>query len=275
MVRGLFVVCVLALGCGGPPSSSTVAEPAATPPPRPVADPTPGVAPTPSEPPRAKPTIAILGLEVYDNGAGVDQETIRAAHELSAALRDRARAGTGPYLPAPGGDQELNEIKLRRDCQSEAPACMAAIGTDLGADLLMYGKIEKTTQPGASVYKVAVKLLRVARRQLAGSTVDVMPIADITGVGAARRAKVIYNKVVGAPVLGRLALRANVDRGVVFVDDEPKGTLGDGSVMIEGIAEGRHTLAIEARGYQRYETTVEVKPGEDPTTHHATLLPTR
>src|SRR5256885_17121138 len=46
-----------------------------------------------------KPPIAILGLEVYDNGSGIDPETTRAAKELTAALRDRAKAGTGPYTP--------------------------------------------------------------------------------------------------------------------------------------------------------------------------------
>ena len=48
-----------------------------------------------------KPPIAILGLEVFDNGGGIDPETTKAAKELTAALRERAKAGTGPYVPAP------------------------------------------------------------------------------------------------------------------------------------------------------------------------------
>src|SRR5262245_64323842 len=85
-----------------------------------------------------KPPIAILGLEVYDNGSGIDPETTKAAKELTAALRDRAKAGTGPYAPAPGGEKELIDEKLLNNCDSEAASCMAAIGAELGAEILMY-----------------------------------------------------------------------------------------------------------------------------------------
>src|SRR3954471_8899945 len=94
------------------------------------------------------PPIAILGLEVYDNGSGIDPDTTKAAKELTAALRDRAKAGTGPYVPVPGGDKELIDEKLLNNCDSEAAVCMAAIGTELGAEVLMYGKIEKSAQGG-------------------------------------------------------------------------------------------------------------------------------
>jgi hypothetical protein len=35
----------------------------------------------------AKPPIAILGLEVLDNGSGIDPDTTKAAKELTVALR--------------------------------------------------------------------------------------------------------------------------------------------------------------------------------------------
>src|ERR1044072_5940338 len=43
-----------------------------------------------------KPPIAILGLEVYDNGSGIDPEPTKASHEVTAALRERARVPSGP-----------------------------------------------------------------------------------------------------------------------------------------------------------------------------------
>src|SRR4051812_26628198 len=128
-----------------------------------------------------KPPIAILGLEVYDNGSGIDPDTTKAAKELTAALRDRAKAGTGPYVPVPGGDKELIDEKLLNNCDSEAAVCMAAIGTELGAEVLMYGKIEKSAQGGQTIYKISIKLLNVARKQLANSTVETLPLADATG----------------------------------------------------------------------------------------------
>src|ERR1043165_8632658 len=130
-----------------------------------------------------KPPIAILGLEVYDNGGGIDPETTRAAKELTAALRDRAKAGTGPFTPVQG-EKELIDEKLLNNCDSEAPTCMATIGSGLGAEVLMYGKIEKATQSGQGVYKVSIKLLNVGRKQLANSTVETLPLSDSIGVRA-------------------------------------------------------------------------------------------
>lgn len=205
-----------------------------------------------------KPPIAILGLEVYDNGSGIDPETTRAAKELTAALRDRAKAGTGPFTPVPGGDKELIDEKLLANCDSEAPTCMAAIGTELGAEMLMYGKIEKAGQ----TYKVSIKLLNVNRKQLTSSTVESLPLAESTGVRASTHAKAWYAKLAGSTAGGSVILKANIDRGTVMLDDDLKGNLTSGTLTIPGVPEGRHTLAIEAGGYQRYETSITVRNGE-------------
>jgi hypothetical protein len=218
-----------------------------------------------------KPTIAILGLEVYDNGSGIDPETTKAAKELTAVLRDRAKAGTGPYAPAPAGEKELIDEKLLNNCDTEAPVCMAAIGTELAADLLMYGKIEKSSQNSQTIYKVSIKLLYVSRKQLASSTVETLPLAESTGVRAATHAKNWYAKLVGVTTGGTLVIKANIDRGTVLIDDEAKGTLASGTLTLSGVPEGRHTLAIEAKDYQRYETSITVRTGET-LPHNATLV---
>jgi PEGA domain-containing protein len=220
-----------------------------------------------------KPPIAILGLEVYDNGGGIDPETTRAAKELTAALRDRAKAGTGPFTPVQG-EKELIDEKLLNNCDSEAATCMAAIGNGLGAELLMYGKIEKATQGGQPVYRVSIKLLSVPRKQLTASTVETLPVADATGVRAQTYAKTWYAKLAGAGSGGTLVVRANIDRGTVLVDDDLKGTLASGTITLTSVAEGRHTLAIEAstRDYQRYEAQVTIRAGET-TTQSVTMVP--
>jgi PEGA domain len=209
-----------------------------------------------------KPPIAILGLEVYDNGGGIDPETTRAARELTSALRDRAKAGTGPYTPVQGGEKELIDEKLLNNCDSEAPTCMAAIGTELGAEVLMYGRIEKSSQNGLGIYRVSIKLLNVNRKQLASSTVEVLPLTDSSGVRASTHAKAWYAKLAGVVTGGTLAIRANIDRGTVLIDEDTKGNLASGTLTLTGISEGRHTLAIEAPGYQRYEAAVTVRTGE-------------
>jgi hypothetical protein len=218
-----------------------------------------------------KPPIAILGLEVYDNGSGIDPETTKAAKELTLALRDRAKAGTGPYTPVPGGDKELIDEKLLNNCDSEAPTCMAAIGAELGAEVLMYGKIEKSGSPGQVIYKVSIKLLNVNRKQLSSSTVETLPLAESTGVRAQTHAKAWYAKLAGAGSGGTVQVKANIDRGTVMLDDDLKGNLASGTLSIPGVAEGRHTLAIEAKDYQRYETSITVRNGET-LSHTATLV---
>jgi hypothetical protein len=206
-----------------------------------------------------KPPIAILGLEVYDNGGGIDPETTRTAKELTAALRDRAKAGTGPFTPVQG-EKELIDEKLLNNCDSEAPTCMATIGTGLGAEVLMYGKIEKATQSGQGVYKVSIKLLSVPRKQLTASTVETLPMADANGVKVQTYARTWYSKLAGAGSGGTLVVRANIDRGTVLIDEDMKGTLASG------------TLAVEAtREYQRYETQVTVRSGET-TTQNVTMV---
>jgi len=220
-----------------------------------------------------KPPIAILGLEVYDNGGGIDPETTKAAKDLTAALRDRAKAGTGPFTPVQG-EKELIDEKLLNNCDSEAPTCMAAIGSGLGAEVLLYGKIEKSTQGGQGVYRVSIKLLSVPRKQLTASTVETLPVGDATGVRAQTYARTWYGKLSGAGSGGTLVIRANIDRGTVLVDDDMRGTLASGTLTLTGVSEGKHTLAIEAatREYQRYEVQVTVRPGET-TSQSVTMVP--
>src|SRR5262245_47950794 len=91
----------------------------------------------------AKPSIAVLGLEVIDQSGTPTAGDTQAAKELSESLRARAKAGTGPYQLAPASDKELIDQKLLNNCDSEAANCMAAIGKSLSAEILMYGHFEK------------------------------------------------------------------------------------------------------------------------------------
>jgi hypothetical protein len=220
-----------------------------------------------------KPPIAILGLEVYDNGSGIDPETTKAARDVTAALRDRARVPSGPYALVLGGEKELIDEKLLNNCDSEAPACMATIGSELGAELLMYGKIEKTpVQNGQTIYKISIKLLNVGRKQLASSTVETLPIAEASGARVSTHARAWYAKLATVSVGGgSVTVRANIDRGTVLVDDDVKGNLASGMFTFGGLSEGRHTLAIEAKDYQRYEIAITIRNGET-LQHSATLL---
>ncbi|HET9620177.1 MAG TPA: PEGA domain-containing protein [Kofleriaceae bacterium] len=217
--------------------------------------------------------IAVLGLEVRDNGTGIDPETTKVAKDLTFALRQRAATNAYNVSPAANGDKELIDEKLLANCDSEAAVCMAKIGGDLGADLLLFGKIEKGTgQNGLPVYKVDLKLLYVAGKQVI-STSETLAQAEAANVSAsASHAKAWYNKLVGATSAGKMVVTANIDRGTVYIDGEVKGTLSSGKLEIASVPEGAHKLVIEpsTKGFQRYTADVTVRTGE--TLPHAATL---
>lgn len=207
-----------------------------------------------------KPTIAILGLEVI--GSDGDAKTTQFAKDLTEALRSRPKAGTGPYTLAPGSDKDLLELKLLSKCESEAPACMAAIGKDLAADRLLYGRVEKRS----TGYQLSLRLLDVGTKAVERSTSDIVAYADSTGASLFAFAKKSYAKLAGVTDQGSLVVKANVDRGTVYLDGQPRGSLSAGAAQIAGLSEGKYKLRIEAQGHAAYETTIMIHAGETTTT---------
>jgi hypothetical protein len=206
-------------------------------------------------PAAAKPRLAILGLEVVGD---IDTEQARMAQQLTTALRERASAGTGPYQLARGGPRELVDEKLMNNCANEAMACMAPIGAALGADVLMYGHLERVD----SGYHLTLKLLRVDTRTPLAAIAEVVPLAelktDLRGVGKRAYARVT------ATGEGTVTVRiANVDRATVYLDDQPVGTTASGLLTI-AVPEGRHKLTVvpSDKRLRRHEQTVMVNAGD-------------
>src|SRR5450432_2641716 len=104
----------------------------------------------------AKPSIAVLGLEVIDKSGSPSNDDVTFAKNLTEGLRARAKIG-GPYSIAPTGDKELIDLKLLKGCDEEKPACMAGIGGDLNADFLIYGSVTKRGKN----YDISVNFLDV------------------------------------------------------------------------------------------------------------------
>jgi hypothetical protein len=223
----------------------------------------------------AKPLVAVLGLEVVDRtngGSGTDQAATKFASELSVALRDRAVAG-GPYNLQVNADKELVDEKLIKSCDSEQPTCMAPIGLDLGAAYLIYGSIEK--KPGG--YIVKVLLLNVAHHAVEKTWLpSQLPFTDAKdnqSQGFKDFARKGYNFLTGtnATPLRISVTNTNVDRGSVLIDGDERGALIQGTASIAGVAEGKHRIAIEVGGFQRYEANVTVTADEPLTP--ITLIP--
>jgi hypothetical protein len=201
----------------------------------------------------AKPTIAVLGLEVVDKAGTPTPVDTQVAQELTTGLRLRAKAGTGPYQIAPNSDKELVDEKLLKNCDDEKPTCMAAIGNELNADFLMYGRIEK--QGGA--YQVTINLLDVKRKQREKSIPQPIPIAESSGAALQVWAKKIYAALTGQTDTCTLVIKTTggVDKGTILVNNEPKGNISVGNGEVKGLAEGKYTVAVEAKDFHRYENS--------------------
>ena len=204
-----------------------------------------------------RPKIAVLGLEVVDDGS-LDAKTTKAAQLLTSELREQAnRPGSSQSL-APNSDKDLLEMKLLSDCSDEGRGCMADIGRDLGADLLLYGKIEKRKKG----YQVSLKLLNTKSESMEKSTSELISTSDLKPDKVGKWAKTLYLRLAGGASGTTLKISTNADSGTVYVDGNVKTTLSDGSAKVLGLSEGTHDVTIEANGYETYEATVAMVEGE-------------
>lgn len=209
-----------------------------------------------------KPKIAILGLEAAPgpNGA-IDPGAQLVAREITRELRHRVQSPTSPYVVAPNSNKELVDEKLLMSCDAEAPDCMVVIGAGLASDVLLYGRVDKKGES----FRVSLKLLDVKRRTVQPA-VDDLPVGGAVA-GISRR---LYRKLIGdspdSDGTLRVSARSDTGRvirgGKVTVDEEPRGQLTGGKLTVTDLAEGQHTVAIEATGHRRFEEIVTVRGGE-------------
>ena len=205
---------------------------------------------------QAKPKIAVLGLEVIDNGS-VDAETTQAAQRLADELRSEATSLDSRYALAPNSAKDLLELKLLSDCSDEGRSCMAEIGKDLGADRLLYGKLERRKNG----YQVSLKLLNTNTKQMEKTTSELIPAEDLASKKINKWSRSLYARLIGMPESGSLLIEANVDKGTVYVDGSVVTTIRDGSAKVLGLAEGVHTVLVESDGHIAYEAEVAISAG--------------
>ncbi|MBA3818546.1 MAG: hypothetical protein H0X17_06605 [Deltaproteobacteria bacterium] len=196
-----------------------------------------------------KQKIAILGIEATVGTSGqIEASDTQVAKELTAALRARANASTGYTLTT--DNRELVDEKLMNNCATEHPSCMGPIGTQMGAEVLMFGKLESTKDG----YKVTLKLINVTKRQQLGVLPnELLPAAQIKGPALANWARSAFRKLTGEESDGTLVIKVgNTERGTVLVNGEPKGNLSSGTATIT-LPEGRYRIGVEADGFRLWE----------------------
>ncbi|MFT3693912.1 MAG: hypothetical protein QM831_12275 [Kofleriaceae bacterium] len=195
----------------------------------------------------AKPSIAILGLEVIDKTGAPSAEDVTFAKNLTEGLRGRAKIG-GPYNLAPNGEKELIDLKLLKSCDDEKPACMSSIGKDLQADFLIYGQV---TRKGKT-YDVSIALLDVNAGKRERTVPQSTPVGT-NGVALQNLSKKIYNGLTGQSDSCTIAVKTpGVDRGTILINGKEAGNITNGVGAVNGLSEGKYSIAIEASGFHRY-----------------------
>jgi len=195
----------------------------------------------------AKPSIAILGLEVLDKSGAPSNDDVNFAKTLTEDLRSRAKVG-GPYTLSNGGDKELIDLKLLKGCDGEAINCMASIGGDLGADFLMYGSVTKR----GNNYDVVIQILDVHAKKK--EHVSPSNVATATnGVALQNFAKKVYNGLTGQADGCTITVKTpGVDRGTIQIGAADRGNITAGTGQIPGLSEGKYSISVEAPGYHRW-----------------------
>ena len=174
------------------------------------------------------PRVAVLGLEGWQGDA--------VAHYLVSDLRALAMDSTA---------KELADEKLLHDCESEAPVCMAAIGSDLGAAQLIYGSVASQRDG----YDVTLKLFDVGRQQLERTVTERIPASESQGPARQDWAARLYAEVTGA---ARKPPPAPPKKQPPACDAD--ALIQEGN---QQMADGKHIAALA-----KYEAAIACKPEE-------------
>ena len=125
---------------------------------------------------------AVLGLEV---AGAVDTDSTSHARMISGMFRDKTKASSGNAL-APNSERDLLDEKVANSCDTEALGCMTTIAKNLGAEVLIFGKISKRPKDNQKGYQLSMKALDVAGQSVKEWS-DWVPLTDFLDGGLDRR----------------------------------------------------------------------------------------
>ena len=210
----------------------------------------------------ARVKLVVLGIEAVDDGDPVSQEkTASAAKNLTDALRVRASAARARFEPMPNANRELAEVKLVSGCLDEGRDCMVAIGKQLGAERVIYGKLERKS---AGNYTMTLRLLNVTGRQVEKTLKNYqVPGSQTNPDGAKQIATELFTQLTGVQLTaGAVVVRANVETGTAKITGGGSAPIVAGVARIEGVPEGPAELVVESEGHEATTQQIEITGGE-------------
>lgn len=188
-----------------------------------------------------KPRVAVLEL-------GATSREVAVAKELTEDLRARLTIGAYPFVLAPITDKTLVEEAALRGCSIEESACLTAIAGELGADVLLYGHVDKQT----AGFEVAMKRYSVSEAEVEREDIEMIP-PDQASVDALQD----WAKTLGDHLLDDAVL-ASPKRAPAKKPPAPKPACDADSLIEAGneaLAAGHHGEALDD-----YEQAIACKP---------------
>lgn len=191
--------------------------------------------------------VAVLGLEAADLPARLAAQTTTAV---------RSQVATFPDLILVAKDAvTLSEAALTFSCIDESAACMAQIGQELGAQVLIYGRLK--AYPGQQAHLV-LHVVDVQERRAVASEKGIFALS-LLEEGAARLAAQLLARQASS-TQGWLALTILQAGARVYLDDR---LVAQAPLPMPLLAEpGVHELKVVYEGFQDHREMIDVQPGE-------------
>lgn len=203
--------------------------------------------------------VSVLGIEAVAGADGqINPADTNFAKELTKELRSRVNNSKNYTLSK--DTRELVDEKLMGSCGSEQPQCMGPIGTAVGADVLLFGKVASTKAGG---YSVTLTLVDAKKRAKINSDSGTVSASETKNPGLGNWVREHYRKLTNENVDGTLVIiAAGAGDGRVLIGTDTKEKLRSGRAEIT-LPEGRYKIGVEADGFKLWESeTVTITAGE-------------
>jgi hypothetical protein len=203
--------------------------------------------------------VSVLGIEAVAGADGqINPADTNFAKELTKELRSRVNNSKNYTLSK--DMRELVDEKLMGSCGSEQPQCMGPIGTAVGADVLLFGKVANTKNGG---YNVTLTLIDAKKRVKINTESGAVSASEVKNPGLGNWVREHYRKLTNENVDGTLVIiAAGAGDGRVLIGTDTKEKLRSGRAEIT-LPEGRYKIGVEADGFKLWESeTVTIAAGE-------------
>lgn len=201
-------------------------------------------------------SVAVLGIQSIEG----DEQS---AGQITAAIRVGVGTISGyDLLPT---DATLAQMVLAHDCEEEPnEGCLANIASALSAERLVFGQLRRVSV-GASNYRFQLTLT-VFNRQTGRTERTFRQSVERTASAEALRdlGRTSARQLLGVSATGggTIVVTSSVLAATVQLDGQTVGQTSDDPLVLRGVPEGRHQLAVTAPGRRPFTRAVTVEEGE-------------